>query len=227
MAAKKHNDPIVDVEEVYSKTEKYIEENQRSLSIIVGAIVLIVGGYFGYTKFYIEPQAEEAMQYMWKAQQYFEQDSFRLAMKGDGMNFGFEYIADAYGMTKPGNLANYYCGICYMQMGDFDKAIEALKEFDSDDEMVGPVGIGAIGDCYMELGNTEQALEYYRNAADKRDNEFTTPVYLKKAGLAYELLEDFSAAAEMYQRIKKDYPDSDQAKDIDKYIAKAEGLAGK
>ncbi len=227
MSGKKLNETLVDVEEVYSKTEKYIEENQKSLSIIVGIIVILVGGYFGYNKFYIEPQAEEAMQYMWKAQQYFEQDSFRLALKGDGMNFGFEYIADEYSMTKPGNLANYYCGICNMQMGDFNKAIEYLTEFDSDDEMVGPVGVGCLGDCYMELGNTEKALEFYNNAANKKDNEFTAPIYLKKAGLANELLGDYNSAKSAYERIKKDYPNSDQAKDIDKYIAKAEGLLSK
>jgi len=35
------------VENALSKTEQYIEENQKSLTIILLAIVVVVGGYLG------------------------------------------------------------------------------------------------------------------------------------------------------------------------------------
>ena len=64
--AEKKDETIVDVVEVYSKTEKYIEENQKSLSVIIGAIVLIVGGFFAYKKLYVEPLEIEAQSQMFK-----------------------------------------------------------------------------------------------------------------------------------------------------------------
>ena len=77
------------VENVLSKTEKYIEENQKSLTIIVIIIALIIGGYLGYKKLYLAPTEIEAQSEMYVAEQYFEKDSFLLALEGDGSYLGF------------------------------------------------------------------------------------------------------------------------------------------
>ena len=75
------------VENALSRTEQYIEENQKSLTIIILAIVVVVGGYLGYKKFYLEPSNRDAQAAMYVAEQYFEQDSFQLALDGDGAEF--------------------------------------------------------------------------------------------------------------------------------------------
>lgn len=217
--------PVINVEEVYSKTEKYVEDNKNYLSIIAVVLVAVIGGYFAYTKLYIEPLEEEARQQMWKAEQYFEIDSFDLALNGDGNYFGFLQIIEDYGMSKPGNLAQYYTGICYLRKGEYDKAIEHLENFDSDDQMVGSVATGAIGDAYMETGKTEEAISQYLKAAEQHENNFTSPVYLMKAGLAYELTGDFNNAKKVYQKINQDYPESTEGRSIDKYLSRAEAYA--
>jgi len=86
MAKKKESKEIgfENVENVLSKTEKYIEENQKSLTIIVLAIALIIAGYLGYKKLFLEPTEIEAQSEMFIAEKYFERDSFRLALDGDG-----------------------------------------------------------------------------------------------------------------------------------------------
>lgn len=217
--------PVINVEEVYSKTEKYVEDNKNYISIIAVVLVAVIGGYFAYTKLYIEPLEQEARQQMWKAEQYFEIDSFDLALNGDGNYFGFLQIIEDYGMSKPGNLAQYYAGICYLRKGEYDKAIEHLENFDSDDKMVGPVATGAIGDAYMETGKTEEAISQYLKAAEQNENNFTSPVYLMKAGLAYESSGDYNNAKKVYQKINQDYPESAEGRSIDKYLARAEAFA--
>ncbi|MBN2480149.1 MAG: tetratricopeptide repeat protein [Bacteroidales bacterium] len=206
------------VENALTRTEKYIEENQKSLSIIILAIIVFVGGYLGYKKLYLEPANMEAHAAMYIAEQYFEADSFSLALMGDGANFGILDIIDEYGMTSAANLAHYYAGICYLRMGQYEDAIEHLKDFDTDDILVASIALGDIGDCYAELGDYKKALTYYLKAGQRKKNSFTSPIFLRKAGIIYEEIEDFDKALEIYQTIKSEYPESDIGMEMDKYI---------
>jgi tetratricopeptide (TPR) repeat protein len=223
MAKKKNVQPdsFESVENALSKTEQYIEDNQKSLTIIVAAIVVIVGGYFGYQKFYVNPMENEAQSQMFVAEQYFEKDSFNLALYGDGNYFGFIDIIDEYGVTKAANLANYYAGISYLHLGDYEAAIDYLKGFESDDHIISSMALGAIGDAHSELGELENAISFYIKAANNNSNDFTTPIYLMKAAQVYESLEDFSKALDIYDRVKEEFPRSNEARHIDKYITRA------
>lgn len=207
------------VENALSRTEQYIEQNQRSLTIIILAIVVIVGVYLGYKKFYLEPANEEASTAMFYAQNYFEKDSFRLALEGDGANYGFLDIIDEYGITKSGNLARYYAGLCYFNLGQYEDAVDYLKKFDSNDLLFATLALGVMGDCYVEMDDLETAASYYDKASARKKNEMTTPIYCMKAALVYEELKDFKKALSYYEKIKKEYPNSDEARDIDRYIA--------
>jgi TolA-binding protein len=206
------------VENALSRTEQYIEENQKSLSIILIAIIVVVGGYLGYKKFYLEPANQDAQSSMFVAEKYFELDSFQLALDGDGANYGFLDIIDEYSVTKAANLAHYYAGICYMRTGNFEDAIDHLEKFDAEDIMIASVALGAIGDCNLELGNKEDAASYYLKAGSRKQNSFTSPIFLKKAGLVFEDLQQFDKALKAFNTIKKEYPDTDEGKVIDKYI---------
>lgn len=217
-----NEETIVDVAEVYSKTETFIEENKNMLSIVVAAIAIVVGGYFAYTSFYLKPLQEEAQQEMFMAEKYFEQDSLNLAMYGDDMYPGFIEIADNYSGTKAGNLANYYLGICYLRTGQFEAAIDALDDFDAKDLIIGATKLGAMGDAYLELGDLNKAVSHYKKAANYYQDDFTSPMYLMKAAKTYELLNDYASAVDTYQKIKEDYRKSSQATEADKYIARAE-----
>lgn len=210
------------VENALSKTEQYIEENQKSLTIILLAIVVVVGGYLGYKKFYLEPANKDALEAMYVAENYFEQDSFQLALDGDGANYGFLDVIDEYSITKTANLAHYYAGISYMRTGDYESAIDHLEKFDSEDIMVGSLAIGAIGDCNLELGNKKEAAALYLKAAIRKKNSFTSPIFLKKAGLVFEDLQEYDKAMKAYNTIKTDYPETEEGKVIDKYIAALE-----
>lgn len=208
------------LENALTKTEQYIENNQKSLTIIVIAIIAIIGTFLGYTKLYIAPMEKEAQLQVFAAEQYFERDSFNLALHGDGNYLGFIDVIDSYGPSKVGNLSHYYAGISYRQLGEFENAIKHLKKFTTKDKMIGAVAFGAIGDCYVELGNLSEGAKYYQRAANSK-NEFTTPLFLMKAGLIYEELENNSEALKVYNLLKKNYSASNEAREIDKYITRA------
>jgi tetratricopeptide (TPR) repeat protein len=149
-----------------------------------------------------------------------------MVMSADGQKQmkGFEQVAEEYGMTKTGNLANYYTGVCYMRTGKFEQAIEFLSKYNGSDETIAPIAIGAIGDCNMELNKVDEAIKFYSKAADKSKNNFTTPYFLKKAAIANENKANYSEALQNYERIQKEYPRSTEALEADKDIAKVKAL---
>ncbi|MCU4173487.1 tetratricopeptide repeat protein [Carboxylicivirga sp. N1Y90] len=219
-------DNFENVESALSKTEHFIEENQNKLSIIALAIIVIVGGYWGLKKFYFLPLENEAQAQVFYAQQYFEQDSFKLALNGDGINPGFEEIMDEFGSTKAGKLSGYYAGIAHLQMGDFEEAVSYLKGFSSSEININATATGALGDAYAELGETDKAMSQYKKAASI-DNELTAPVYLMKLALMHETAGNYAEAVASYTVIKEKYKSSSEARQIDKYLTRAQLKQGK
>jgi tetratricopeptide (TPR) repeat protein len=211
----------LEITETISKAEGYVTENRKSISIIGGAILIIILGYFGYTNFIVKPQELNAQKEMFMAELYFQQDSIDKAMNGDGQFPGFVEIIDSYGSSGSANLAHYYLGMCYMKKGEWENAIEYLEKYDAEDDVTGALALGAIGDANMELGNSDEAESYYMKAVNWDKNQFTAAIFLMKAAGVREQKNDFKGAAELYERIKKDYPKSTEGRDIERYIVRA------
>jgi tetratricopeptide (TPR) repeat protein len=216
----------LEVGESIDKAEHYVRENKKSLSIIGLAILGVVAAYLGYNQFIVKPQEEQAQEEMFIAEQYFGQDSIALALNGDGSYPGFQEIVDNYGSAPSGNLAQYYLGMSLLKKGDFEAAIEALKSYDAEDDITGALALGAIAGAYIELGNNDEALSFFEKAIDYDENNFTTPLFMMKAGLVHELKNEPQAALDLYNKIKSDYPTSTEARDIEKYIGRAEAGLG-
>ena len=223
--AKKNNktdDQFAQVEGALTRTEQYIEDNQDKLVKIVGAVIAVVALFLGYQNFYIAPLEKEAQTEMFNAEIYFAKDSFNLALNGDGQYLGFIDLADDYSGTTAGMLANYYAGVSYLNLGDFESAIDYLEDFSSDDIILSSLAIGCIGDAYLELGDMDKALDYFEDAANNNDNEFTTPRFLMKQATVLELQEDYKGALKLYNQIDSDYKTSREGQNVTKYISRAE-----
>lgn len=224
--AEHKEEPIVDVQETIGRAEHYIEQNKQSLSIIVGAVIVLVGGYFAWTKLYLAPLEEEAQSQLYMAERYFEKDSLDKAINGDGQFYGFKEIIEKYDLTSSGNLAHMYLGLSYLHKGQFEDAITELKEYDGDDIMLEPISIGAIGDAYSELGKTEDAIDQYLKASDANKNNFTTPIYLMKAATLYESQGKYAEALKLYEQIKIDFSETREGREVEKYISLAKTKSG-
>jgi tetratricopeptide (TPR) repeat protein len=218
----KTEDQFAQIEETLTRTEQFIEENQKSLMTIVGAIIGIVALFSVYQNFYIAPMEEEAQAEMYMAELYFQKDSFNLALNGDGQYLGFLDVADDYSSTNVGQLANYYAGLCYLNTADFDNAIEYLGDFSSDDIILSSLALGCMGDAYMELGDVDAALDAYESAVSNSSNNFTAPRFMMKQALIHDSNGNSNKALDLYKTIKNDYKTSREANGIEKYIAKVE-----
>jgi len=216
---------LENVENVLTRTEQFIENNQKIITSVVLGIVILVGAYLLFNRYYMKPMENEAKNQMFRAEQYFARDSFRLALQGDGNYLGFNDIIEEYGMTQSSNLAQYYAGISHLRLGNYDQAIEHLKEFDVNDKIIEPEKLGAIGNAYLEKGNQEEALDYFEKAMNADDNAFTTPLYMSKAAFVYEQMGEYQEAIDLFQKIMRKYPNSAQSQQADKNIARLKVLA--
>ncbi|MFT4684794.1 MAG: tetratricopeptide (TPR) repeat protein, partial [Flavobacteriales bacterium] len=213
-----------------SKSEAWVIKNQKNIFIVLGVIVAGMLLLQAFKQFVSTPNETAAANELAFPKKYFEQansaavakDSlYSLGLEGGDGKYGFLDIADQYGSTDAGNLANYYAGITYLNMKKYPEAIEYLGKFSSDDEVLGAVAKGAIGDAFADLNQQEDALEYYEKAANLRNNSFSTPLFLFKAANTALDLGKSDKALKMFEEIKKSYPKSEEAKNIDIYINKA------
>ncbi|MFO7673784.1 MAG: tetratricopeptide repeat protein [Lutibacter sp.] len=218
------------LDQTASRSEQFIQKNQNIIFIVIGLIVASILGYLAYQKYVKAPQEKEAANELAFPKAYFDNainntvaaDSlFTLALKGADGKYGFVDIADEYSGTKAGNLANYYAGISYLRLKNYKEAIDYLEDFSSKDELLGPIAKGAIGDAFADINQPQDAFDYYMKAANLKDNNFSTPLFLFKAGNTAMDLENYSKAQELFEKIKNDYPNATEAQNIDIYINKA------
>ncbi|OEK07309.1 hypothetical protein A8C32_17885 [Flavivirga aquatica] len=223
------------LDETASKTEEFVEKNQKYIFIIIGLVAVVVLGSLGYKEFFAKPKQTKAMNDMFQAQKYFnqavtgvEKDSlYNLALNGGEGKFGMLDILEEYSGTPSANLASYYAGTAYLRLKDYKKAVEHLGDFKSEDEILAPLAKGNIGDAFVQLNQREDALDYYEQAAEMRNNEYTTPMYLFKAGTIALDLGKADKALTYFKRIKEDYSNSTEASKVDVFIGKAQVLVNK
>lgn len=222
MAKKQNNkrEKVSAAEAELTNTESFLDKNKKLFLMIAGGAIAILIGFIGYQKFVKEPKEAESQEELWAAFYDFEKDSLENAINGKDSYLGMADLAEEFKGTSGGDIANYSMGIMKMQKGEFQEAIDYLDNCGFEDVMIGNLSLGLIGDCYVEIENYNKAAKYFEKAANREVNEFTTPLFLMKAGLVREELGEKSNANKHYARIKDEYPGSEQGTDIDKYIGR-------
>jgi TolA-binding protein len=213
-------------ERVVAGAQQFWSKNSKAILIALAVIVLGVGGFFAYNYFVKGPEELKASEAVWKAEEYFRNDSAKLALNGDGINQGFLKVISKYGGTKTGNRAKFYAGACYLQLGDFNNAIKYLKDFSTDEVVAEMRANGLLGDAYSELGKKEEAISYYKKAgAAFPEDEINSPEYLFRAALLLADAGKTQDAVALARQIKDKYPrsvmpETQGGQDIDKYLGK-------
>jgi tetratricopeptide (TPR) repeat protein len=214
------HDGLAEVEQALTKTEQFFEKNLNVVLYAVIGLIVVILGFLGYQKYFVSAKSKEAQNQIFAAQNYFEKDSFNLAINGDGNSLGFLDIIDNYGSTKSGKLAKYYVGVSYLHLGEYEKAIQYLDKFKTDDLLLAPLAESAKGDAYVELGKYSKAISAFQKALGFDENEFTTPLVLLKLGLTYEANGQNSEALEQYKKIMDKYMASAEYATAEKYYAR-------
>lgn len=220
MAKEIKNENAEAVVEAVSKTEKFFNENGKIIAGIAAGIVVAAIAVFCWFKFAYQPAAAEAEGQMALAEQNFRNADYELALNGDGNVLGFTQIIDEYG-SKAGKAVYFYAGVCELQLGNFESAINYLESYKGKDAILAARATACIGDAYVGLENYAKALGYFEKAAATADNMFAAG-YLLKAGMVAEKLGEAQKALGFYETIKDQYPQSMEGYDIDKYIARIE-----
>lgn len=215
---KKQADATVqNVDEALSKSEQFVEKNKNIITYCLIGIIVIVAVVWGWNT-YSNSQNQKAQEEIWSAQYLFEAGDYEQALEA------FEAVIDQYGSTKTGNLAKAYAGLCNKELGNYDEAISLLKKYSGSDAVVAPAVTAAIGDCQVNGENPDykDAARNFEAAAKASNSADFTPLYLKKAGLAYEKAGDNASALKAYQAIKDNWRETSVGQSIDKYIVRVQ-----
>jgi len=225
--SKKKNEKQTDknlegIEQALTRSEQFIEDNQKVLTYILGGLIVVLLIIIGGNRYYLKPLNEEAAADMYYAERFFEMDSFNLALNGYGTYPGFLNVIDDYGISKSAKISKYYAGVCYHQLGDYEAAVNLLNKFKTDDLLVGAAKYSTLGDAYVEMGDMSKAISAYKSGIEKYENNYSSPIILKKLGLVYEELGQLDDALETYMAIESTYPGTSEGKEIKKYIGRVE-----
>jgi len=205
--------------ELYGRLLLLYEDHRQlvyGLGIALLALILAVPGYM----YYQQQRAEQANEMLGAILPAYEQGNFDQALNGAGQQAGLLTIADQYGGTDAGNLASFYAASALYEQGQYDRALEYFQQFDKGSDYIGASAYAAEAAIYESRGAYEQAAQRYEEAASQYPNKLTAPRYLLEAGQAYEDAGNYAAAEQAYQRIKDNYSDSEQADEVDRYLAR-------
>ena len=215
------NAPVVADNDLANKASGFWEQNSKKILIAAGIVLVAILAFVAYREMVTKPNNEKASEALFRAQEYFGQDSIRLALNGDNINPGFLKIISRYDGTQAANLAHFYAGSCYLRMGDFNNAVKHLKDFSTDARQVQARAYCLLADAYSEQGKKQEAAEQYEKAGKHFEkDDYNSPEYLFRAGYLYESLGKNKEAIEMYKIIKDKYPRTERGNEIDKYLAR-------
>lgn len=222
--AKKTNqeETIVNVDELYSKSEQFVDKNRKQLTLGLGSAAALILIVIGYSSLVVAPKNTAAEEAAFMAEHYFAKDSADLAMLGDGLNAGLEEILSDHSGTPAAARAAFELGIMHRDAARFDEAVEAFNQAGFSDDVFGPLTDANIGDCLVELGDLEGAEGHFASAASAAASGLAakalSPMCSYKRALVLIELGNEDKARGVLEDLAEDFPNST-------YAANAIGLA--
>jgi len=124
---------------------------------------------------------------------------------------GLVEITNRFPRTTAGNLAFYYAAVSFSELGEYESALDMIKEFDTPSGVMGVAPISLHGMILMQLERYSDAARMFVRAAEWDINSSTTPFNLLQAAEAAYAAGDLSRAQQHATRIKREFPNSQQA----------------
>ena len=207
------------------KTYNFYLNNKKIFIGSTASFLFLVIAWFAYNvvwyNYVVIPANEKSIEDLWQAEHSaFDKADWNTAINGDSLNTfdGFKDLSEEHSGSTGGEIARYELGISYLNNEQYKEAIKTLKQSSFNDELIGTITLGAIGDAYMQLGNVTDAYNSYKQAYLRRDNILTTPIYMMKAAGAKEIEGDYEEAMLIYKELVEKYPNSNYSNSAEKYL---------
>lgn len=241
MAEKQVQPEVVETNTAVVKAKDFWAKFSKPIIYVGSAVILAIGGWFGYKYFFLAPKQQKASETIFAAEKLYgkivqggtySKDSISTVLNGgaDGETkvTGLLSVIKNYSGTNAANLANYMAGSCYLHLGEFDKAVKYLKEFDGNGaSQIQSAAYRMIGDAYAEQKKNDDALNNYKKAIDAASvkDEGTRFQALSRAALFCDATGKTQDAITYFKQIKEEInPDFLRNNridfDADKYLAK-------
>jgi tetratricopeptide (TPR) repeat protein len=206
----------------YARLLDFIDEHRTYVygaGVALAAIILL---WIGYT-FMQAANQEKALDAMSGSVAAYEAGSYQTALDGTGGFLGLLDVADEFGGTDAGNLAHFYAADSFFRLGNYADALTHFRAFDKDGNIVGASATAGEAAVLESQGEHARAAGLYSRAATMYPSGATSPGYFMAAGRAYEAAGQTSSARRSYERVRDEYPDSQEAREIAFFLARVSG----
>jgi tetratricopeptide (TPR) repeat protein len=208
----------------YARTMTMAEKYKGALIAAGVGIVVIFLGVLGYT-YYLSNQSDLADEALGAVLPLYEAGQYQEALDGTADTPGLLEIADEYGATDAGNIAQFYAASALFELGRYDEAEEYFDAFDGDGDLLEASAIAGEAAVAEQRGEHDEAGELYREAARTFESAATAPAYYFDAARNFEAAGDYDAARAAYDEVEEEYPDAPQAANVPAYIARLEAMS--
>lgn len=207
----------------YARTMTMAEKYRGALIAAGVGVVVIFFGVIGYT-YYLSNQSEAANEALGEVLPLYESGSYQEALDGTAEVPGLLGIADKYGATDAGNLAQFYAASALFELGRYEEAEDYYENYDAGADILGASAIAGQGAIAEQRGDYAEAARLYQRAARTYESAATAPGYYMDAARNFEQAGDFAAARAAYDEIVEEYPDAPQAANVPAYTARLDAM---
>jgi tetratricopeptide (TPR) repeat protein len=204
----------------YFNMRRWIEENQRLVWYIVLAPVAIAAIWFWWNSKTTEWN-EKATAMVAKVTPYYDQGRYDMAINGvpqEGVQ-GLQAVVDEHGSTQSGQIAKLYLANSYYAIKNYDKALEYYKDISVSDKLISAAALAGAAACYEAKNDYASAASYFEKAASKNMTLMQAPENLQRSAVNYAAAGKKEKAIELLQTLKKEFPASSTAREVDRFIA--------
>jgi tetratricopeptide (TPR) repeat protein len=206
----------------YARTMTLAEKYKGALIAAGVGIVVVFLGVLGYV-FYLSGQSDTADEALGAVLPLYENGQYQEALDGTADVPGLLEIADEYGATDAGNLAQFYAASALFQLGRYEEAGEYFDAYDGE-ELLGASAIAGQAAVAEQLGDHAEAGRLYLDAARTYESAATAPSYYLDAARNFEAGGDIDAARAAYEEIEEEYPDAPEAANVPVYTARLDAM---
>lgn len=206
----------------YYNVQDFLEEHQQKLLMAAGALAVIIVLIVVYMQGQEDANLEASAK-LGKVISYYDNGSYQQAIDGIAGTdvIGLRGIVEEYGGTQVGERAKVYLANSLYYLAKFQEAKDYYESYSGDDPLFKATSYAGIANCYLIEEDYESAAGYYEDAASFAGTNPNNPDYLLKAGINYTKVNKNEKAEELLKKLKKQYPDSQQAAEADRYLAAA------